>query len=720
MKKNLQKLLILLGKRGDSVILTVMVLLILFVFTASMLLIFSFWQKSSFKIMSGKKAYRFAKTGIEEAIWEIDKDNREVDSYLDSWRTSFEGKDIDLNEDGTPDSRWFYIKDRQGETVGRYAILVEDESGKININYAGSPHSKKASYTVQDIDILPNLLGKITSQNVATYRETRKFESPSDIKMVKGIGETTHEKIKNYITCFSYDLNRNRKDKERANINTAPYEKLYQLFLNNGYSQEVARQTVLNIIAYREKNKPLPLITIGNRDIIGVGKTPYLNEIDAVKPWSVRVLPSGVVILTEEGGQFIELFNPYETEIDIGGWEIKGVITLFSQQWKDFFDNSETILNDVTQGETYIDPQKNKGFWEKLVPTTIIIPKGKKIPPRSYYTIGDRISLKIIVSPGPPIMVIPVPIPIRDPSNCNQYEPILAINPGSLGAISHLLQYIPFLSNLGLDFRMRLFDSNGNIVENTTYIVDFPYTTVQKNDPRMNDQTDWYDATPSPGEQNIVFQPWIGKEFGMTDWVFNWPSHFNIRNSHFLSLGELSLIHKKQHWQTLDFWKYGKDRKMIDHLTTFKEPQKPTYGRLNINTSSETVLMCLPRVDKNLATAIVEARPYSDISEILGTRGSGDSPLEKLSREITKYGFDLKDNDKDTYIDTDKEKEIIFNDIINLITVRSNVFKIISIGQKVQNIEKNGKIVTEIESEKRVTVWYDRRKKKIIYRREIE
>jgi hypothetical protein len=62
---------------------------------------------------------------------------------------------------------------------------------------------------------------------------------------------------------------------------------------------------------------------------------------------------------------------------------------------------------------------------------------------------------------------------------------------------------------------------------------------------------------------------------------------------------------------------------------------------------------------------------------------------------------------------------MVFSKIINLITTKSNVFKIISIGQKVQDKNNNGKIEeNEIIGEKKIVVWYDRNKKKIIYRRE--
>ena len=52
-----------------------------------------------------------------------------------------QGVDIDglynngINNDGC-DGRWIYVWDKDNRLIGRYALLVEDEAGKININTA--------------------------------------------------------------------------------------------------------------------------------------------------------------------------------------------------------------------------------------------------------------------------------------------------------------------------------------------------------------------------------------------------------------------------------------------------------------------------------------------------------------------------------------------------------------------------------------------------------
>lgn len=748
--------------KGISVIFTIFILLLLFIFTSTMLVIFRLWEKTSFKIISLKEATGLAKKGIEEGIWEVEHDKRNYDCLEDTWRKNFKGDETDLNNDGKNDAKWFYVKNKEGEIIGRYAVLIEDENGKININTAGNLSCRfNEGYTSSEI--LPfYLLGKENILNIVKFRygedecpgkrnqddnknnneyekdkidndadgvvdesnegidepEEFNIEKPygddrpyfdiSDIKLVKGIGKENYEKIKNFITVFSYDMERDKDDKERININTADFDTLFSLFKSTGYSSGLAAQLSANIIDYRDTNSVPTVKKIKNSLIIGIEDVPYLNEIDAVKPWKIEKTNAGALIISEQGGQFIELFNPYDREIDIGGWKIKGVITLFSNFWDSIFSASQDVYDDAVKGETEIH---QPDILDKLNPFSITIRQGAKIKPHSFYTIGDLIRIVIVIPvKGPPVLLL---LPIRDPSNCQQYEPILAVNPGSFGAISKILSFIPFLSKLGLDFTISLYDDHGNLIEKNDYPVDTPFTTVQKNDPRMKNSLNWFPGAPTPDGLNDVFIPETGKEVNMD----NWQSSFCIKNSSFSSVAEISLIHRNSQWKTLNLWKNKTDREIIDRIKV-KEREK-VYGRININTCDKKTILSLPLIDRVIAEIIIKARPFKDISEILGTPSGINLIRNLLSRQITKYGFDAIDNDKDKYADTEREKEMIFSKIANLITVRSNVFKIISTGEKVQDVNNNGKIEKEeIIAVKKVIIWYDRRKRKVIHRKE--
>jgi len=234
----------------------------------------------------------------------------------------------------------------------------------------------------------------------------------------------------------------------------------------------------------------------------------------------------------------------------------------------------------------------------------------------------------------------------------------------------------------------------------------------------MREVLNWFPGDPTPNSLNSVFIPYIGGEFNQNNWIDNWKSSFCIKNNKFCSPAEISFIHKNSQWRTINLWRNVNDRKIIDNTKT-KDIDK-VFGKININTSSIKVLMCLPLIDRITAEIITRARPFKDISEIFGTPSGINLLRNLLSRNITKYGFNSIDDDKDNYIDIEKEKELIFSKIANLITVRSNVFKITAIGEKVQDKNNNGKIEKEeIIAIKKINIWYDRRKKKIIHRKEI-
>ncbi|MCM8768748.1 MAG: hypothetical protein NC911_03575 [Candidatus Omnitrophica bacterium] len=756
--------------QGGLLLFTLMVLMILFVFVLSLLLIFKFGERTFFKIMAGKEAQRYVKAGLHQAIWELEHDSEEFDCYLDAWRTNFSGNEVDNDGDGVQDSRWVYIRDRRGRLIGRYAVLVEDESGKINLNACGNlTGTFNEGHSVAEIVLLPHLLGRSLSKAVVAFRygvdglpgepridddrdnellsadgidnngdglideegegidepdefspqqprgKDRPFVIPEDLKLVPECGEEAFKRVRPWVTCFSRDFNESKKKLTRININRARFEELFLLFCQLSYDKPQAAQLAANIIDYRDRNDIPTVLDIDGRRIIGLERVPALNEVEAVVPVEIKAIPIGVEMV-ETAGQFIEIFNPYPVDLDIGGWKITGVLVVPAGLLAALLKESQAIYNDLTQGETGVDIGRVKSLLEAINPTSILIPSKTVLPAHSYYTIGDSIKLALIVPPtGLPI---PVVLPIHDPDGCQQYEPILLLNPGGSDKFSSLLRGLPLVGKLGMDFTLRLYDRENHLIEEARYPVDTPWTTRQKNDPRMRDPDNWIPSLGSPGRQNDVFQPGLSGEFGKVGWVHLWESSFVIKNKFFSTIGELSFIHRQQQWRTVDFWKTGEDRKMIDYLTVVDRPATP--GRLNINTASETALLCLPLFNRELARRVLAARPFSDISEILGRWEQGNAPEAELSREITRYGFDLLDNDGNGWADDEPEKEMIFSRVISLVTVRSPLFSIIVTGQKVADKNDNGKIEEkEVAAEKRLRVFYDRRRRRVIFRQSL-
>ncbi len=89
------------------------------------------------------------------------------DDYSEEWHSLFvpvsDNSDECVDVDGLPaslrsapayDARWITVRDTAGMCIGRYAVLVEDEAGKININTASALSSCQQNQGVGTFEIL--------------------------------------------------------------------------------------------------------------------------------------------------------------------------------------------------------------------------------------------------------------------------------------------------------------------------------------------------------------------------------------------------------------------------------------------------------------------------------------------------------------------------------------------------------------------------------------
>jgi len=57
-------------------------------------------------------------------------------------------------EKSVDDSKWIYVKNKAGKVVGRYAVLIEDETSKINLNVASALTTKQQNHGIGPHEIL--------------------------------------------------------------------------------------------------------------------------------------------------------------------------------------------------------------------------------------------------------------------------------------------------------------------------------------------------------------------------------------------------------------------------------------------------------------------------------------------------------------------------------------------------------------------------------------
>ncbi|MCK5594682.1 general secretion pathway protein GspK [bacterium] len=173
------------NQSGIALILVVSIMAVLASIAAAFSYSMIMDQRAAANYMTGVKADYVAKAGIQHAIGVLKKDgdpsNNEsgdycmyegYDWYEDDWGYDSSLFGIDSTESLTADScisndanvistnapaavdgadsRWINLMDSQGRLIGRYAVLVIDESGKININSAGTSYGEDG-WTTREI-----------------------------------------------------------------------------------------------------------------------------------------------------------------------------------------------------------------------------------------------------------------------------------------------------------------------------------------------------------------------------------------------------------------------------------------------------------------------------------------------------------------------------------------------------------------------------------------
>ena len=247
------------------------------------------------------KAGYIAEAGITHALAVLkeDKENGFLDTYDDPWRSEFSGSSIDNNDDGARDSRWIELT-LGGEVLGRYAVLVEDESAKININTAGFHNESPLKTTqgaspfevslkdffqaknissAQDLseaildyrygkDRAPGEKNKDDNQNLVflscdgidndadgdidepgegtdepqefsdhyPYGDDRPFLTTEEIKRLSQVSPSIYNKIKSAITVYSQTASINRNRDLLWDLNNIDAQQLLDVFLRSGVS----------------------------------------------------------------------------------------------------------------------------------------------------------------------------------------------------------------------------------------------------------------------------------------------------------------------------------------------------------------------------------------------------------------------------------------------------------------------------------------------------
>ncbi|MDO8603205.1 MAG: lamin tail domain-containing protein [Candidatus Omnitrophota bacterium] len=297
-------------EKGIALILVVSVLAVASIMAISFAFTMRLELKAAANYLEATRASYLAQSGITYAQQILKEDSRDIDSFEDKWHTIFTGSDIDNDGDGQPDSKWINIYNEESEAIGRYAVLVRDETSFMDINIAykhnlsllkvtegwtpyeldlqkfiNSSGLKDPDKVYEDIvsfrygsDGQPGEMGADDNQNQRIldsdgidnnsngiideasegvdepmeyepfnlHGDDKAFETPFEISKIKSIAKQELYKLYPYITTYSVDKNIDVQGRLKDNINSMDSQTLAVLLEDAGVSDPF--QKAVNII----------------------------------------------------------------------------------------------------------------------------------------------------------------------------------------------------------------------------------------------------------------------------------------------------------------------------------------------------------------------------------------------------------------------------------------------------------------------------------------
>ncbi len=424
------------------------------------------------------------------------------------------------------------------------------------------------------------------------YGDDNPFSTVEEIRLIPGIGDKTFNKIKDYLTIYSYDKNVDKEGSLRINVNTASVLKISQTLQKVGLSPGVADQIAANVVDFRdENNRPTQC-----KEKYGLERTPYINE---VMPHFTTSVPIAVAGLAKGGVRFL-------------GEKIKEKVKEKTDEKVKI--GSSTIVEEVKKATSEKQRQLKLEI-DKIIEEHESKDEEKRQSSVTFKIMGEK------VAEAAETKKVKVDIEIEWIELFNPYESSCKIGGwkvktsrgtkrswGTIGPHSFKLLFNVVIRMEGKTIGREILDDyadtvilenkQGDVVDKVSYRnYGLPWNAFERNDPRVRE---FVSNLPggSPGFRNWFWMPEVGEGKDKDDY-----SSFHVKNKPFANIGEIGFIHVGKQWRTIKLAQGG-DWKILDKITVADPPGLPVRGRININTASKKVLEALPGVDSSLATAI--------------------------------------------------------------------------------------------------------------------
>lgn len=609
--------------------------------------------------------------------------------------------------------------------ITRFAYWVDDESSKINLNYAGNTagagltHSRTNIYNVSSIDLtgIPGIdSGK--AQSIVGSRSPLYETMASVMRADDSITNAYDLGLRVFGTIYSMDYERQTNGKMRVNINNFATNVVAGLAVTDiftaitnsyafhtKYSANGLYQIAANIRDYID-NDSIPTdedpSDYSGTKYFGRELTPYFNELEFEVKANAFLANFNTDTSTVAGGSntlvvisnryYVEMINLYQSNYTFPNNNLitASNLPIVKVQWDNpaLADNTNSTVKGVT-----IDVSGQS------------VSKYGAAPSGYYVTNIFVQEMRIAIPTNDPGTVT---ISIQNATTVTNLFSSNAVSriDYSLVSFPAANPFATFVAG-GLPFGPNTYNVHASV--------------ASPGDPRINHRTnDWMSGANSAaptltlGDSNVTYAP-----NSSGDGYFDQNSQGSLvsdnglpfRNGPMLTVGEIGNIFTITNWSTLKLYDDGRsnwnssakipDWALLDLFTVYQGTN--TYGKINLNSQRDLLLypggtgsvysaivgvtlnpsqtLIVPTVTvitiNSLATNIIMNAPYYSIGEV----GAKATTLTSIGGGTTQ--------------DTDERREAVIRALANIATVRGNQFTIWGLGQSINIVQGKTNVVGE-------------------------
>lgn len=270
-------------------------------------------SQAAAQFVATSRARYLAEAGVSFARALLDEDRlgSVVDDGGEAWVQEPLGSDVDVSGDGQPDARWWEVIGSGENLIGHYAVVIEDELSKGNINTARADPQPFELGAV-DLTALLDAAGVSGSQAAAAkieaYRygpdkrpgvalvdddrdgsvdevdeyqplalrgDDRRVQSVEELASIAGLDRDSLPGLERILTVYSWDMNITTSEGiPRINVNTATADELLVVMLDAGV--EDPWQAAVNLADFVDPDMDISRVSkastaynIGNQGSLG-------------------------------------------------------------------------------------------------------------------------------------------------------------------------------------------------------------------------------------------------------------------------------------------------------------------------------------------------------------------------------------------------------------------------------------------------------------------